>query len=791
MDGLSHRVAIGQRFGERIAAGDAVFQTSLAAHISGRPFTIVDDGRKDFSGVNRFMLMQVMKDQSWTDPRFFTLLQIQHAGWQLRENAKPVALQFLISTDKNGVSLEQPEVKKFYVFNATQIDGTQKVAAEKKLPSSHLLGALSNAGFEPGVKNFIPALQGWLESLQQNSSPAVDLASTPLRLALATSLIEAEISFPNTKIERSLDSDWAFQIKKNPLILFQCVKEAELLAAEVLSQVKLVAKETLVEHEVQQKRQAKGSTGMQKNESYSARVESLFAERVAVLAVPFSEKDKAKERGAIWYAKHQIWFVPKGQDIKKFEDWNPNQHFLGPVATEHVFLDSFSQAMSSIGLVVPSQIKADGKWHNVPVNTKKNLRNTSGAYLLSLGEEPKGMINNKDTGEQIQWTYDGDLLTPEMRARMRAEAMARAEIAEREVIKIQSDAAKHANEIFDAADNPVGHGYLQKKGIPPDGLRQVKGSILLNYPEFIGEEGRSIIRPTESYLLVPMRTASGVLRAVQAISEDGSVKSFMRGAQKKGLMMVLGAESFDSLCCDQTASCAALAYAEGLATGGSFCVATGIPTVVCFDAGNLEAVAAETASKVPVNKLPIFAVDNDQFYVESALGFLSSRLGINPHSGAGSVLDVMSGAKSSRLVSLGDAIADGEWHQAPKGKYKMVLNREADSTEVRSVHIEIVPENGERKMSTTFSNRGIEAGRKAISSFFEKNERSLASMVIPEFKSLSERPTDWNDLHQIEGVAAIRTILHPLEQQLKQMRAHGPVDKKQGLEKSKSPSLVR
>lgn len=40
-----------------------------------------------------------------------------------------------------------------------------------------------------------------------------------------------------------------------------------------------------------------------------------------VLDVPFAEKDKAKFLGARWNPKIKKWYVPKGQEISKFERW--------------------------------------------------------------------------------------------------------------------------------------------------------------------------------------------------------------------------------------------------------------------------------------------------------------------------------------------------------------------------------------------------------------------------------------------------------------------------------------
>lgn len=343
---------------------------------------------------------------------------------------------------------------------------------------------------------------------------------------------------------------------------------------------------------------------------------------------------------------------------------------------------------------------------------------------------------------------------------MQAEARVREEVAAAEVARVQEVAAGHAGEIWAMGVPADKHGYVLRKGISAEGLRQVRGAVLRQYDEFRSEGGSSIIRERDDYLIVPMSNASGKLRAVQAINADGLVKTFMRGAQKKGTMLVLGSQSFDELAgqCGLDSG-AEVAYVEGVATGASYREASGGPVVVCFDAGNLEAVVAQTFSALPQGASCVLAVDNDQFHVERALGFLSDKLGVNPHVAGGPLLEVMSGLDGVRQVSLGDVVADGQWQQAARGTYRVSMVREGEGGAVRSMAVEVVPENGERQMRATFVNRGVEAGRTALEAIPPGGGGRRVVTVMPEFKSLAGRPTDWNDLAQVEGVAAINAIL--------------------------------
>lgn len=813
--GYAHRLAIAKRFAQRVEAGDAVFMTGQPAAME-MPHTVSAGEKRPITGFNRWMLLQVMQDRAWSDARFFTNKQIEASGWKLRENAMPVVLQFVNATDRTGAALAIPEVQRFSVFNAAHVDGVPPAEPAQKIPSKALEAAMVAADFEPGTQ-IVGALAAWVDAQNRDFGGRDEPAHRALVQALAMSAVFPEIDWRNGQHDvaheqallqqaaRWTSAKWMSEvaafIDADPSAFFDAVRVSELVAAQVITQARVAQQELRTAEEIAVARKEEilvapaeqlpqgqegegvsestkeqgqpdnargGSDAQTRNAAYSARLEAMFAEREAVLAVHFNDKERAKEMGAVWYKPRMVWFVPKGLDVAKFSEWDPRQHCLGPTAARSEVIEEFKRAMRDTKLRVPDEIIADGKWHNVRTDSKDGS-NLSGAYVLSLegGKDgtPEGCFSDKYTGEYRSWRFDGPLMTPEQKAHMRAEAMNRAAEADRATQRAQALAAEHAAEIVAQGQPAAGHGYVRKKGISAEGLLQVSGKVLLGYSEFVGENGRSVIRENQNYLIVPMRNAAGDIRAVQAISEDGKVKSFMRGAQKKGTMAVLGAPSLDALCSHAAASPdqapAAGFFVEGFATGASLRQSIGLPVIVCFDAGNLEAVATEAAGKWPESLQPILAVDNDQFHVERALGYLADKLGINPNSQRGSVVEVLSGQSTSRMVSLGDAVADGQWHQAPKGRYCMSLEREPDSTEVRSITLESVTEEGQRPTRLTFSNRGVQAGQVALEAFAgqpkegEQQAASRAVMLVPEFKSLDGRPTDWNDLAAAEGRQAV------------------------------------
>jgi phage/plasmid primase-like uncharacterized protein len=798
-DGVSHRVNVALRFAQRVSQRDAAFIVGAANGLP-LPVTLSGGDRRPITGFNRWMLMQVMQDQQWADPRFFTATQARTAGWQVDPQARPVVLQFVNAIDADGVVLEVPEVKRFEVFHATAVDGCGPAKAAVRLSVAALQTAMMAADFEPG-QAVAPTLMQWVDTLQRELGVTGGGPHEALSRSMAATVVAAELDLTDADRKRLVQlnmmaGDWERieqMMRSDPASFFEAVREAELVSGQVLTQVRIAEQELRAERDIvrakaetvrefagslpQHAQEGQGNMTKPQRprsfEAYAARVEAMFAERAAVLAVPKAEKDRAKLLGAVWYGRQEVWFVPKGGDVAKFKEWDPREASLGPVASDNEIIDAFQREMESMGLELPNDFKADGEWHNVRVTANKGY-NRSGAYLLDIGGGQDGSaigsINNKFSGESRAWRFDGPLLTQEQKARMRQESMRRAEASDREIKKIQETAAEHAAEIMAVATSADDHPYVVRKGIEAECARQVPGQVLLKYSEFIGESGRSAIRADQRYLVIPMRDAAGQLRAVQAISEDGSVKSFMRGAQKKGTMVTLGADSLNALFASapsQDGAALDIAFVEGFATGASLRRAGGMPVVVCWDAGNLEHVAGDASRAAPRSVRAVLAPDNDQFHVEKALGYLAHNMGVNPNSERGSHVEVLRDPRSSRLVSLGDAVADGQWHAAPHGRYCMQLEREPDSTEIRRVVIEAIANDG-AKLRASFNNRGVEAGRVALSAFEGREQRdgqtlTSAVLMIPEFRCVDRRATDWNDLAHFEGPSAVtRQVLMSL-----------------------------
>lgn len=490
---------------------------------------------------------------------------------------------------------------------------------------------------------------------------------------------------------------------------------------------------------------------MNKPDYIGKKVAKLFEKRQAILAVPYEERQEASDAGAIWKKDLKVWFVPEGKDLNFFERWIKQPDLVDSPKSA---VEDFESLMAELGLEVNESIIDDGNWHYVPVIDKKK-KNLAGAYRFSSngGKDGNaiGAVLNRFTGGYQPFYFKSEPLPPEQKAKIQAENHLRAALHETEKRKEHDQAALHAGLMVSAAVDGRNHGYIKKKGVAPEHALQISGSELLKYPEFYGKNDKTCIKSNEQYLLIEMYNDQHELRAVQAINSTGDVKSFMFGGRKNGTMHILGSPSLDDL----IKSRSAVAYVEGYATGLSFHQATGIPVIICFDGGNVEKVALQIGSSFAADVPQFLAIDNDQFYPERALKYLSAKLDLNVTHDGENVLKIRTGKGLLRSVSFGDLKLDGEWHDTEKGAYRIEIEYSFGNETVRQLKIKI--RQSEKEITGTFLNKGLESGLSASACLKELGR--TPKILTPEFKSLNQNPTDWNDLHQREGAKSIVSLL--------------------------------
>lgn len=745
MTGGQWREQVALRFAARLLHGDDIFSNTVAS-LPGVAVTVIGGQERAFTGLNQCVLLQVMKDQRWRDRRFFTLDQIEKSGWQVRDDAKPVSLQYLLADESLGTAASHGRAVGVRVFNASAVVGVDPLQGHAMTADRAHWEALKDGG--PGQGEFVEALGAMADERAGDEDGLVS--------AIAATLLSARYGFEKVQPRAKQVERWSNQCASDPSSFIRAVEVGQKICFELSRAIGLAALQYTVG---QGMIKVEHSAGAKRAYSFE-RIESMFTQAQAVLCVPFDEKDRAKALGAVWYPPQMVWFVPAGLDPKVFDEWALKTQSLQPGLTREKVLESFRVAMVDCGLDSSRDIETDGKWHSVPV-TSVDKKNKAGSYIFSWKSEndglATGMMINRHSGQRLPWRHEGAPLTPHERARARAVEAARNEQLQRAREALQRSAAHSAQLIWALGRDAQGHGYLNIKQIDALGLKQISGSVLLEYAEFRSEQGGSVIREGESYLLVPLVDRDNELASLQAISSDGSIKVFMRGAKKSGCMFVLGAESFQSVVADK--SVRAISFVEGVATGKSLVAACSHPVVVCFDAGNLETVMLQSAEAIAPDVTMVAAVDNDQFHIERALEFVSARVGVMPFGEGGHAVRVTSGLGSLRDVYCGDVQVTGEWVNAPSGSYRFSLVTDEKTKAVHSAVVEVLEGSAADKRSVTFSNRGLRAGQVVIDALLQKDSARAVALAIPEFCRLVGRPTDWNDLMLAEGGGQVRNVL--------------------------------
>ena len=200
----------------------------------------------------------------------------------------------------------------------------------------------------------------------------------------------------------------------------------------------------------------------------------------------------------------------------------------------------------------------------------------NGWAVLHGGTFPAGAFGSWKTGESHIWqqAHAKPLTAQELATQRKQRAdLHQALAVEREAL--QAAARVKAQRLWSRARPATNsHAYLQRKGIPAIGIRQLR-----------------------DMLLIPARDVGGKLCTLQFISVDGT-KRFLTGGQTAGCYFAIG-KPIDRLL-----------LAEGLATGSTLYQATGAAVAICFSAGNLLAVAQALRGKFPNLRL-ILCADND------------------------------------------------------------------------------------------------------------------------------------------------------------------------------------
>lgn len=348
------------------------------------------------------------------------------------------------------------------------------------------------------------------------------------------------------------------------------------------------------------------------------------------LAVPYGERDLAKQAGALWDRAVKSWYAGPKADQETVARWAPEK-----VAAEQApAMDpraEFADAMRSVGLIAGKDGRGDehpimdGKKHRVAVEGGKKGA-VDGFYIGHLDGHPAGRIINNLTGMDITWKSKGYSLDPEKKALMQAEAGA----------KLEARAAEQARLFEEKAQSLQSRLTTLKPVESPTPYMTAKG-IQVHPGAFTDGEGKTTY--------IPAIDADNKVWTMQYIQEDGT-KRFAKDSRKEGCFHVVGG-------IDGLSRAPVIVITEGYATAATLSEALGHATVSAFDSGNLPAVATALKAKFP-DKPFVIAGDDDQ-HLEATLGRNPGRLKMD------------AAAKAIGAGKLLPIFAPGERESSPKG----------------------------------------------------------------------------------------------------------------------------
>jgi len=230
----------------------------------------------------------------------------------------------------------------------------------------------------------------------------------------------------------------------------------------------------------------------------------------------------------------------------------------------------FIQVMAARNIHCREAILDDGKIHRFAPNGKGN----KDAWYVFFGTA--GAFGDWSQGVSETWGIKAANLSVKERQALKHQIESANRNLSREIESQQERVVLAAREKWEASCDTGHSPYLDHKVVEAFGVR-FQGNVLV----------------------VPLRDAQGKLWSLQLIQADGT-KRFLPGGRKKGCFHHIGSLEDGK----------ALYITEGYATAASVHKATYCPTVVAFDAGNLDPVIGALKQAYPNSPL-IIAGDDD------------------------------------------------------------------------------------------------------------------------------------------------------------------------------------
>jgi putative DNA primase/helicase len=326
-----------------------------------------------------------------------------------------------------------------------------------------------------------------------------------------------------------------------------------------------------------------------------------LAQQAHALEIRKEERAEAKAAGAVFdwersaKLKGSVWWCPKGKEegLSRF--------FVRPIHSSASGGSDPREAL--IGFLRENGIdesnpSMDGRPHRAALMDGKKS-NKDAMYVAEDGERPSARVTNFKSGETIHWRHERGAAkgaNPVHRAAMAAEQELRSFNGSIELAAARARAREKSRHRFLSAPlEQTVTPYQLAKGIPalPGVKSERDGTLLIPAYNSQGE-----ITTVQS--IFPERDEQG--KTVMNGKHPKFVKLFEKSGEKKACFHVIGTIRPGR----------EILIAEGYATGATLHLATKLPVVVAFDAGNLLPVAQAIAAKHPESMLA-FMADNDQF----------------------------------------------------------------------------------------------------------------------------------------------------------------------------------
>ncbi len=575
----------------QLKRGEAPWQKSAFQHPPLNP-----ESGTVYRGINRVMLAA----QGHSDPRWMTFEQAEKAGYQVRKGSKSQKIG-VWQYEKDGQKLERPVLRYFSVFHASQLqqreDGRDIPPYEATAKEAPL-----------DRKELDRRLEAYRAENAKAPRGSAGHAMEELRVRMASWMISREFNLPfKPGSSKHFPNEWIKALEADKMELSRAARDAEKIKEYVLGN--------------KQEQSAEQAVAPEAAPAPRPATEKTF------LAVPFKEKDEARELGARWDGEAKLWYVPEGTDLANLEKWLPKNE-PAPANTMSPE-EEFAQALAQAGFKLNGPPIMNGEIHRVAVEGGK-AGARDGAYCAHADGVPNGWAKNHKSGELLKWICSGHSLSDEQRAALLAEVGKRREERERKLAESRQKAADRyldklfSNTVKDASDD---HPYLKAKGVRVyGGLKEdEQGNLLLaglglEKCNFLGIAKPWLVekRPKSPDELMATR----YLQTLQTISPDGQ-KRFEPGSQKTGAAFIIGDSHLKRMAFDQWEAKrkpqplldlgkipSEILVAEGYATGATLYKASGKPVAVAFDAGNLKAVALALKKHFPGADITICA-DND------------------------------------------------------------------------------------------------------------------------------------------------------------------------------------